>query len=116
MWADPIVEEVRKVREAHAAKFHYDLREIYRDLKEKEKRSNWKLAPITAPAAYPDGPVAVASPRNSLLASEEAGPAGPEPTLRVARIRPLRLLRPGPKPRRIRQARCRSRESLPHMV
>ena len=39
MWEDPIVEEVRKVREAHAARFNYDLRAIYRDLKEQERKS-----------------------------------------------------------------------------
>ena len=33
MWEDPIVEEVRKARDAHAAKFNYDLQAIYRDLK-----------------------------------------------------------------------------------
>jgi hypothetical protein len=30
MWEDPIVEEVRKVREAHAVQFNYDLRAIVR--------------------------------------------------------------------------------------
>ena len=39
MWEDPIVAEVRKIREVHAAKFNYDLLAIYRDLKEQEKRS-----------------------------------------------------------------------------
>ena len=39
MWEDPIVEEVRKVREAHAAKFNYDLQAIYQDLKAQEKQS-----------------------------------------------------------------------------
>jgi hypothetical protein len=39
MWEDPIVEEVRKVREAHAARFNYDLLAIYHDLKEQEKQS-----------------------------------------------------------------------------
>lgn len=39
MWEDPIVEEVRKVREAHAAQFNYDLRVIYRDLKEGDGKS-----------------------------------------------------------------------------
>lgn len=34
---DPIVEEVRKVREAHAACFDYDLDRIYQDLKDSEK-------------------------------------------------------------------------------
>ena len=55
MWVDPIVEEVRKVREAHAAKFNYDLRAIYRDLKEKEKRSNWKLASLPSKRPLPAG-------------------------------------------------------------
>ena len=39
MWEDPIVAEVRKVREEHAEKFNYDLLAIYRDLKEQEKKS-----------------------------------------------------------------------------
>lgn len=39
MWDDPIVAEVRKVREAHAAQFNYDLEAIYRDLKAKEQSS-----------------------------------------------------------------------------
>lgn len=39
---DPIVAEVRKVREAHAAKFNFDLRAIYRDLKSKERASGRK--------------------------------------------------------------------------
>ncbi len=39
MIEDPIVAEVRKVRDRHAAKFNYDLDAIYRDLKEKEKGS-----------------------------------------------------------------------------
>ena len=39
MWEDPIVKEVRKVREAYAARFDYDLLAIYRDLKQQEKNS-----------------------------------------------------------------------------
>jgi hypothetical protein len=39
MWDDPIVAEVRKTRGEHAARFHYDLEAIYRDLKEKERNS-----------------------------------------------------------------------------
>ena len=42
MWTDPIVAEIRKVREAHAAKFNYDLEAIYRDLKSKERTSGRK--------------------------------------------------------------------------
>jgi len=42
-WSDPIVDEVRRVREAYAARFDYDLWAMYRDLKEKEKRSGRKI-------------------------------------------------------------------------
>lgn len=35
---EPIVDEIRKVREAHAAKFNYDPRAIYNDFKEQERR------------------------------------------------------------------------------
>ena len=37
MKKDPIVEEIRKLRELHAAKFNHDLGAICADLKEKEK-------------------------------------------------------------------------------
>ncbi len=39
MWQDTIVAEVRKVREAHAAQFNFDLQAIYRVLKEQEQQS-----------------------------------------------------------------------------
>lgn len=39
MTDDPIVAEVRAVRDRHAAQFNYDLDAIYRDLKEREKAS-----------------------------------------------------------------------------
>ena len=39
MWQDPIVSEVRQVREAHAAQFNFDLQAIYRALKEQEEQS-----------------------------------------------------------------------------
>jgi hypothetical protein len=39
MWEDPIVKEVRKVREEQSAKFGHDLRRLYRELKEREKES-----------------------------------------------------------------------------
>lgn len=38
MKEDPIIEEIRQVREAHAAKFNYDLCAIYKDIKENEKK------------------------------------------------------------------------------
>ena len=42
MHNDPIVEEIRKIRQAHAAKFDYDLEAIFRDLKAKERTSGRK--------------------------------------------------------------------------
>jgi hypothetical protein len=39
---DPIVSEVRRVRDEHAAKFNYDLDAIYQDLKEHERKSGRK--------------------------------------------------------------------------
>ena len=39
MWEDPIVNEIRKIRETHAARLNYDLQAIYRDLKEQERNS-----------------------------------------------------------------------------
>jgi hypothetical protein len=42
-WSDPIVDEVRRVRDAYAARFNHDLRAIYRDLKEQETRGGRKI-------------------------------------------------------------------------
>jgi hypothetical protein len=36
---DPIVDEVRRVRATHAARFNYDLGAIFQDIKEQEKNS-----------------------------------------------------------------------------
>ncbi len=36
---DPIVEEVRKIRDEHAARFDYDIDAIFEDLKRREKES-----------------------------------------------------------------------------
>ncbi len=49
MWDDPIVSEIRKIREDHAAKFNYDLRAIYLDMKKKEiesKKEGWKYVSL----------------------------------------------------------------------
>ena len=39
---DPIVSEVRSVRDKHAAQFGYNLKEIFRDIKKKQKSSGRK--------------------------------------------------------------------------
>jgi len=46
MWKDPIVEEVRRFREKHAAAFRYDLRKIYDDLKNREKESKQRFVSL----------------------------------------------------------------------
>jgi hypothetical protein len=40
--SDPIVAEVRRIRDAHAAMFNYDPDAIFRDIKAQEKRSGRK--------------------------------------------------------------------------
>lgn len=43
MWKDPIVEEIHKFREKHAKKFNYNLEAIFKDLKERERKSGKKI-------------------------------------------------------------------------
>jgi len=47
MWKDPIVEEVRRVRAAHAAKFNYDIDRIVNDVKARERQGGREV--ISAP-------------------------------------------------------------------
>jgi len=54
MWEDPIVAEIRRIREEYAARFNYDLDAIYQDLKEQERKSGRKFVsypPRRIPAA-----------------------------------------------------------------
>lgn len=58
MWTDPIVEELHRIRQAHAARFGNDLRAIVADLRELE--AAWPAAkidpapqPVTNPAVVP---------------------------------------------------------------
>ena len=46
MWDDPIVAEVRKHRQARAAKFRYDIRAMIEDARKREKKSGH---PIQSP-------------------------------------------------------------------
>jgi rubrerythrin len=46
MWVDPIVEEIRRNREAYAKDFNYDLKAMYDDLKEEEKRCGFKVVSL----------------------------------------------------------------------
>jgi hypothetical protein len=75
---DPIVEEVRRVRDAHAARFNYDLDAIFQDIKEQENKSGHRfisgVARQTVPnqAPQPTGAAISASPCSR---SQEAAPA-----------------------------------------
>jgi len=55
--SDPIVDEVRRVRDAHAARFNYDLRAIFKDIKEQLRRSGLKFVSFAR-----DGSVITSSP------------------------------------------------------
>ena len=67
-WSDPIVDEVRRARDAYAARFNYDLRAIYRDLKEKEKRSGRQV-------------VSYAETSKGVEPNKALQPTGPAPTV-----------------------------------
>ena len=51
---DPIVDEVRRVRDAHAAMFNYDLDAIFQDIKEQEKKSGLKFVSYPPRRAVPN--------------------------------------------------------------
>ena len=50
IWRDPIVAEVRKVKERLAAKFNYDIDAMFRDLREREKTSGHRYVDLSKPA------------------------------------------------------------------
>ena len=52
--SDPIVDEVRRVRDAHAASFNYDPDAIFRDIKEQEKRSGRKYVSFADDTVAPN--------------------------------------------------------------
>ena len=51
---DPIVDEVRRVRDAHAARFNYDLDAIFQDIKEREKKSGLRFVQGVARQLVPN--------------------------------------------------------------
>jgi hypothetical protein len=46
MWKDPVVEEVRAIRDAYAARFNYDIEAMCRDLREEEARSGREVVSL----------------------------------------------------------------------
>ena len=63
--SDPIVDEVRRIRDAHAARFNYDLRAIFNDIKERQRRSGRKFVSFA-----PDGSVLESAPSEPEAESE----------------------------------------------
>lgn len=49
MIEDPIVQEVRRLRQEHAAKFEYNLKAIFADLKRTEEARDPQQAPLLTP-------------------------------------------------------------------
>ena len=75
---DPIVDEVRRVRDAHAAMFNYDLDAIFQDIKEQEKKSGLKFVSYPPRRGEPNQtlqPTEAAIPVSQGSKSLEAAPA-----------------------------------------
>ena len=49
MSEDPIIEEVRRIRQEHAARFDYDLQAIFDDLKRTEEARDPQQSPLLSP-------------------------------------------------------------------
>jgi len=63
MTRDPIVDEVRQFRDAHAKHFQYDLEAIYRDIRAKQTQSGRQVVslpprPVQAPLVPTGKPAA----------------------------------------------------------
>jgi hypothetical protein len=76
---DPIVDEVRRVRDDHAAKFNYDLDAIFQDIKEQEKKSGLKFVsypPRRIEPTKPLQPTGAAMPVSPGSTPAESAPVG----------------------------------------
>ena len=75
---DPIVDEVRRVRDAHAARFNYDLDAIFQDIKEREKKCGLKFVEGVARQPMPNQTLQLTEAANSISQDSkllEAAPA-----------------------------------------
>ena len=75
---DPIVDEVRRVRDAHAARFNYDLDAIFLDIKKREKESGLVFVQGVARQPAPNKslqPTGAAMPVAETSQGAEAAPA-----------------------------------------
>ena len=46
MWQDPIVEEIRKIRQEQAARFNYDVRAMVEDARKRQQAGNRKVVSL----------------------------------------------------------------------
>jgi hypothetical protein len=56
MLNDPIVEEIRRIRDEHAARFNYDLDAIFDDIKKSEKELGLPLVTLPSNRVAKHGP------------------------------------------------------------
>lgn len=56
MLDDPIVEEIRRIRDEHAARFNYDLDAIFDDIKKSEKELGLPLVTLPPNRVAKRGP------------------------------------------------------------
>lgn len=47
MWSDPIVEEIRQIRENYAAQFDYDIDAIVKDIQRQQRESGREYVTLT---------------------------------------------------------------------
>ncbi len=46
MWKDPIVEQIHKIRQEFAGNFNFDLKAMFEDLKEQEKKNRQRIVSL----------------------------------------------------------------------
>jgi hypothetical protein len=78
---DPIVDEVRRVRYAYAARFNYDLDAIFRDIKEREKKSGLQFVQGVARQPVPKQTPQPPRTAHSVAPASKPPEAAPAPEL-----------------------------------
>ena len=74
---DPIVDEVRRVRDAHAARFNYDLDAIFQDIKKREKESGLVFVQGVARQPSPNKALPPTGAASSIPGSSKVAEAAP---------------------------------------
>ena len=77
-WEDPILSQIRRIREEHAARFNYDLWAIYEDLKEQERKSGRKFVSYP-PRRIPPAERTAGPEEAERVDAEQEPPAIPQP-------------------------------------